>query len=63
MPPILSPPLIFLCFPRGPHVALKDVVVQPGDPSFDIAAGQFTVGKPKGSKDLKVPGFCGDYPP
>lgn len=29
--------------------APEDVVVQPGDPSFDIAAGQFTVGKPKGA--------------
>ena len=47
-PHILSPPLIFFGSPGVPmFTALEDVVVQPGDPSFDIAAGQFTVGKPK----------------
>lgn len=47
-PHVLSPPLIFFGSPGVPmFTALEDVVVQPGDPSFDIAAGQFTVGKPK----------------
>ena len=27
-------------------------MVQPGDPSFDIAAGQFTVGKPELVKEI-----------
>ena len=46
-PHILSPPPFFGFTWGSMFTALEDVVVQPGDPSFDIAAGQFTVGKPK----------------